>query len=110
MVVLVVMVLVMVLVLVVLVGESLIVLRCLSAHAVLLYSFQHTATKFVQSVAESCIPNYPDRNLPSIFVYNEVSFRLPRGDHPTQTKPLVPNQPCPAFVHAVSPQGLKWSS
>jgi len=26
-------------------------------------------TKFVQSVAQSCIPGYPDKNLPTVFVY-----------------------------------------
>eukprot|EP00730_Choanoeca_flexa_P005869 TRINITY_DN12036_c0_g1_i5.p2 TRINITY_DN12036_c0_g1~~TRINITY_DN12036_c0_g1_i5.p2 ORF type:complete len:200 (+),score=61.44 TRINITY_DN12036_c0_g1_i5:16-615(+) len=30
------------------------------------------AVKFVQSISTSCIPNYPDRNLPTVFVYFEV--------------------------------------
>lgn len=34
---------------------------------------QFPTTKFVQSISTSCIPNYPDKNLPSIFVYNNVS-------------------------------------
>ena len=36
---------------------------------VLACKFPHT--KFVQSVAQNCIPNYPDKNLPTIFVYFE---------------------------------------
>jgi len=28
-------------------------------------------TKFLKSIATLCIPNYPDRNLPTIFVYYE---------------------------------------
>jgi hypothetical protein len=36
---------------------------------VLACKFPHT--KFVQSVAQNCIPNYPDKNLPTVFVYFE---------------------------------------
>mmetsp|Transcript_4515 Transcript_4515/g.11534 ORF Transcript_4515/g.11534 Transcript_4515/m.11534 type:complete len:266 (+) Transcript_4515:109-906(+) len=32
---------------------------------------KHKHTKFVQSVGQNCIPNYPDRNLPTIFIYYE---------------------------------------
>lgn len=32
---------------------------------------KHKATKFVQSVGSNCIPNYPDRNLPTVFIYHE---------------------------------------
>jgi len=28
------------------------------------------ATKFVKSISTTCIPNYPDKNLPTLFVYN----------------------------------------
>ncbi|CAN7995998.1 unnamed protein product, partial [Ixodes pacificus] len=28
-------------------------------------------TKFLKSVATNCIPNYPDRNVPTIFVYRD---------------------------------------
>lgn len=28
------------------------------------------ATKFLKSVSTNCIKNYPDKNLPTIFVYN----------------------------------------
>ncbi|EDQ84080.1 uncharacterized protein MONBRDRAFT_30617, partial [Monosiga brevicollis MX1] len=31
--------------------------------------------KFVQSISTNCIPNYPDRNLPSIFVYLEDDMK-----------------------------------
>ncbi|KAM0055614.1 putative phosducin, thioredoxin-like domain, Thioredoxin-like superfamily [Helianthus debilis subsp. tardiflorus] len=30
----------------------------------------YPATKFVQIVSTDCIPNYPDCNLPTVFVYN----------------------------------------
>jgi len=30
---------------------------------------KHPATKFVKSISDLCIPNYPDRNLPTVFVY-----------------------------------------
>lgn len=39
----------------------------------LCFGHQFPTTKFVQSISTSCIPNYPDKNLPSIFVYNNVS-------------------------------------
>ncbi|XP_055627363.1 viral IAP-associated factor homolog [Toxorhynchites rutilus septentrionalis] len=29
------------------------------------------ATKFIRAIATTCIPNYPERNLPTIFVYYE---------------------------------------
>jgi hypothetical protein len=32
---------------------------------------KHPGTKFVQSVGANCIPNYPDRNLPTVFIYHE---------------------------------------
>lgn len=33
------------------------------------------AVKFVQSVSTNCIPNYPDKNLPSLFVYFEGDLK-----------------------------------
>ncbi|XP_063244109.1 viral IAP-associated factor homolog isoform X2 [Bacillus rossius redtenbacheri] len=33
------------------------------------------ATKFLRSVSTTCIPNYPDKNLPTIFVYLEGEMR-----------------------------------
>ena len=33
------------------------------------------ATKFLKSIATSCIPNYPDKNLPTIFVYFEGDLK-----------------------------------
>ena len=33
------------------------------------------ATKFLKSVATSCIPNYPDKNLPTVFVYYEGDLK-----------------------------------
>lgn len=32
-------------------------------------------TKFLKSVSTTCIPNYPDRNLPTIFVYSEGDMK-----------------------------------
>jgi len=29
------------------------------------------ATKFLKSVSSVCIPNYPDKNLPTVFVYRD---------------------------------------
>ena len=29
-------------------------------------------TKFLKAISTTCIPNYPDKNLPTIFVYFEV--------------------------------------
>lgn len=33
------------------------------------------ATKFVKSISTTCIPNYPDKNLPTIFVYLEGQMK-----------------------------------
>jgi hypothetical protein len=33
------------------------------------------STKFLRSVSDTCIPNYPDANLPTIFVYFEGNMR-----------------------------------
>ncbi|KAG8258043.1 viral IAP-associated factor homolog [Homalodisca vitripennis] len=33
------------------------------------------ATKFLKSVSTTCIPNYPDKNLPTIFVYFEGEMK-----------------------------------
>ncbi|KPP58413.1 phosducin-like protein 3-like [Scleropages formosus] len=32
-------------------------------------------TKFLKSISTTCIPNYPDRNLPTIFVYSEGEMK-----------------------------------
>ena len=32
-------------------------------------------SKFLKSVATTCIPNYPDKNLPTIFVYHEGNMK-----------------------------------
>lgn len=32
-------------------------------------------TKFLKSISTTCIPNYPDRNLPTIFVYHEGEMK-----------------------------------
>ena len=33
------------------------------------------AIKFVKSISTTCIPNYPDKNLPTIFVYYENELK-----------------------------------
>ena len=33
------------------------------------------AVKFIKSIATTCIPNYPDKNLPTIFVYYENELK-----------------------------------
>lgn len=38
-------------------------------------SAKYTSTKFVQSVAQNCIPNYPEKNCPSIFIYFENDLK-----------------------------------
>ena len=32
-------------------------------------------TKFLKSISSLCIPNYPDKNLPTIFVYHEGDMK-----------------------------------
>jgi hypothetical protein len=31
--------------------------------------------KFLKSISTTCIPNYPDRNLPTVFVYHEGEMK-----------------------------------
>lgn len=33
------------------------------------------ATKFLKSISSVCIPNYPDKNLPTIFIYRDGDLR-----------------------------------
>ena len=32
-------------------------------------------TKFIKAISTTCIPNYPDKNLPTIFVYYEGNMK-----------------------------------
>ena len=32
-------------------------------------AMKYPTVKFIKSLAELCIPNYPDHNLPTIFIY-----------------------------------------
>ena len=32
-------------------------------------------TKFIRAISTTCIPNYPDKNLPTIFVYHEGAMK-----------------------------------
>ena len=36
---------------------------------------KYPATKFLKSVSTTCIPNYPDKNLPTVFVYFEGDLK-----------------------------------
>ncbi len=38
-------------------------------------AFKFPSVKFVKSVSTTCIPNYPDKNLPTIFVYFENELK-----------------------------------
>ena len=33
------------------------------------------AIKFLKSISTTCIPNYPDKNLPTIFIYHEEDMK-----------------------------------
>jgi hypothetical protein len=37
---------------------------------------RYPETKFLRAISTTCIPNYPDKNLPTIFVYFEVRFNV----------------------------------
>ena len=45
-------------------------LRCLEELA-----SKYSETKFVKIISTDCIPNYPDRNLPTILVYNSGAVK-----------------------------------
>jgi hypothetical protein len=36
---------------------------------------KYTETKFVKIISTDCIPNYPDRNVPTILVYNNSAVK-----------------------------------
>lgn len=38
-------------------------------------AFKFPTTKFLRSISTTCIPNYPDMNLPTIFVYFEGDLK-----------------------------------
>lgn len=38
-------------------------------------AYKFPATKFLRSVSTVCIPNYPDKNLPTVFVYSEGDMK-----------------------------------
>ena len=38
-------------------------------------SAQYPNVKFLKSISTTCIPNYPDRNLPTLFVYYEGDMK-----------------------------------
>ncbi|CAI0457524.1 unnamed protein product [Linum tenue] len=47
-----------------------VLLRCLEELAT-----KYPATKFVKIISTDCIPNYPDRNLPTLLVYNNSAVK-----------------------------------
>uniref|UniRef100_A0A1D1YPN1 Phosducin-like protein 3 n=1 Tax=Anthurium amnicola TaxID=1678845 RepID=A0A1D1YPN1_9ARAE len=52
------------------IAECVVLLRCLEELAT-----RYPATKFVKIISTDCIPNYPDRNLPTILVYNNGAVK-----------------------------------
>lgn len=36
---------------------------------------RYPATKFIKAISTNCIPNYPDKNVPSIFIYYEGQIK-----------------------------------
>ncbi|KAG0225245.1 Phosducin-like protein 3 [Mortierella sp. GBA43] len=44
--------------------------KLMGAHLATVAS-KHKATKFVKIIGDQCIPNYPDRNLPTLLIYGE---------------------------------------
>ena len=38
-------------------------------------ALKYPQTKFVKSISTVCIPNYPDKNLPTIFIYNNGELK-----------------------------------
>uniref|UniRef100_T1INB7 Phosducin domain-containing protein n=1 Tax=Strigamia maritima TaxID=126957 RepID=T1INB7_STRMM len=38
-------------------------------------AMQHPATKFLKSISTTCVPNYSDKNLPTIFIYFEGNMK-----------------------------------
>ncbi|GMY13148.1 phosducin-like protein 3 [Fagus crenata] len=50
--------------------ECALLMRCLEELAT-----KYPATKFVKIISTDCIPNYPDRNLPTLLVYNNGAVK-----------------------------------
>lgn len=38
-------------------------------------ALRNPTTKFLKSIASTCIPNFPEKNLPSIFIYHEGQMK-----------------------------------
>lgn len=36
---------------------------------------RYRTVKFIKSISTTCIPNYPDKNLPTIFIYYEGNMK-----------------------------------
>jgi hypothetical protein len=50
--------------------ECALLMQCLEELAT-----KYPATKFVKIISTECIPNYPDRNLPTLLVYNNGAVK-----------------------------------
>ena len=42
-------------------------------------AMKNPTVKFLKAISTTCIPNYPDRNLPTIFVYHEGKMEAQLG-------------------------------
>lgn len=38
-------------------------------------AMRYPATKFIKAISKQCIPNYPEKNVPSIFIYYEGQIK-----------------------------------
>eukprot|EP00042_Codosiga_hollandica_P027291 m.134609 g.134609 ORF g.134609 m.134609 type:complete len:235 (-) comp52443_c0_seq1:102-806(-) len=54
-------------------GENMLCRKLQAIFGRLTEKFPHT--KFVQSISTNCIPNYPDANLPTVFIYYEGEMK-----------------------------------
>ncbi|CAG8772266.1 20200_t:CDS:2 [Gigaspora margarita] len=49
--------------------------KLMNAHLATLAA-KHKATKFIKIIGDQCIPNYPDKNLPTLLIYGEGDMKL----------------------------------
>ncbi|KAK3812269.1 MAG: putative viral IAP-associated factor [Benniella sp.] len=54
--------------------DSLPICKLMSAHLATVAA-RNKATKFVKIIGDQCIPNYPDRNLPTLLIYGEGDMK-----------------------------------
>jgi hypothetical protein len=51
-------------------GNSLPICKLMGAHLATVAA-RNKSTKFVKIIGDQCIPNYPDRNLPTLLIYGD---------------------------------------